>query len=893
MQPKKFSEYTPITETDGSEVIPILKAGVNATVKSEDLPISTATQTAIDAADADIAAHIADVANPHQVTKTQVGLGNADNTSDANKPVSTAQATAIALKADTTYVDSQDALKADQATTYTKTEVDTKDTAVADTAQTNLTAHTSNTSNPHSTTKTQVGLGNADNTSDVDKPISTATQTALDAKATNTALSAHTNNTSNPHSVTKSQVGLGSVDNTSDIDKPVSTAQATAIGLKANQATTYTKTEVDALDAAHVAATDPHTQYMNSDRGDARYAGKPYSVMAKSQFASLPSSYGFLGQTYGNTGYGNDFTVYGNSTQASTPTPDVPVSIVSTTGNVTVRSDSKNLIVLNGGTSTASGITTTHNADGSITLNGTASATMYPQINNSSHIPIYAGMQLTMSSGVTLPTGVKLVLRQSNPNLVYLNLNSGSSSVSGSVGSTVSGLAYAFVEVLSGTVISNLVIRPQVEVGSVATAFEKNTTSTQTLPLATTQLRSLPNGVSDRIYKSGGSWWMEQNVASTVLNGAGSVVWSLQATNTNTVRFDATHTGLPGSTGGTVLQIMSDKFLATASGDTSDTEHIRNSSTSFPNNVVVYINQSRLTANTTPAFQTWLAANPFTVTYPLLTPITTAITDPTLITALESIRTYQGMTNITAYTPVSGSYGLDLTTALGTKVDKTATASHLYATDASGVQTSIAYDAGSGASTIARRTGSGQLAVATPTVSDSATPKSYVDTRIVQGAGAPNGSVTATVGTIYADTAVTAGVSSWIKKSGTGNTGWQVLEGDTGWRSVGSSLLNGWAITSLNVRRINNSVYFKIEGLVSTARTADIFYAVPSGFKQSLGSVERHLLHTAATPTVAYRITASTDLLVSSSTTSIPTLYGSAVYSTIDAWPATLPGTAV
>ena len=43
---------------------------------------------------------------------------------------------------------------------------------------------------------------------------------------------AHNTNTSNPHSVTKAQVGLGSVDNTSDADKPVSTAQVTAIGLK-------------------------------------------------------------------------------------------------------------------------------------------------------------------------------------------------------------------------------------------------------------------------------------------------------------------------------------------------------------------------------------------------------------------------------------------------------------------------------------------------------------------------------------------------------------------------------------------------------------------------------------------------------------------------------------
>jgi len=42
--------------------------------------------------------------------------------------------------------------------------------------------------------------------------------------------------TTNPHNVTKSQVGLGNVDNTTDADKPVSTAQQTALDLKANKA---------------------------------------------------------------------------------------------------------------------------------------------------------------------------------------------------------------------------------------------------------------------------------------------------------------------------------------------------------------------------------------------------------------------------------------------------------------------------------------------------------------------------------------------------------------------------------------------------------------------------------------------------------------------------------
>jgi hypothetical protein len=125
-----------------------------------------------------------------------------------------------------------------------------------------LTTHTGNTSNPHSVTKSQIGLENVDNTADTDKPISTATQTAINNKqdklsgtglvkstegtitydtntyATSANLTAHTGNVSNPHAVTKAQVSLGNVDNTSDADKPVSTATQTAINSKQNSLTT-------------------------------------------------------------------------------------------------------------------------------------------------------------------------------------------------------------------------------------------------------------------------------------------------------------------------------------------------------------------------------------------------------------------------------------------------------------------------------------------------------------------------------------------------------------------------------------------------------------------------------------------------------------------------------
>jgi hypothetical protein len=98
-----------------------------------------------------------------------------------------------------------------------------------------LTAHVNNTSNPHATTKAQVGLGNADNTSDADKPISTATQTALNAKEptiTAGTTSQYYRGDKTFQTLDKAAVGLSNVDNTSDADKPVSTAQATAIALK-------------------------------------------------------------------------------------------------------------------------------------------------------------------------------------------------------------------------------------------------------------------------------------------------------------------------------------------------------------------------------------------------------------------------------------------------------------------------------------------------------------------------------------------------------------------------------------------------------------------------------------------------------------------------------------
>jgi hypothetical protein len=90
-------------------------------------------------------------------------------------------------------------------------------------------------------TKSMVGLASVDNTADSAKPISTATQTALDAKlssataATTYASIASPTFTGTVGGITKSMVGLGNVDNTSDTEKPISTATQTALDSKLNR----------------------------------------------------------------------------------------------------------------------------------------------------------------------------------------------------------------------------------------------------------------------------------------------------------------------------------------------------------------------------------------------------------------------------------------------------------------------------------------------------------------------------------------------------------------------------------------------------------------------------------------------------------------------------------
>jgi len=179
-------------------------------------PVSTAQQTALNAKENTIAAGT--TAQYYRGDKTwqthdkaSVGLGNVDNTSDLSKPISTATQTALNAKEGT--------LAAGLSTQYYRGD---KTWATLD--------------------KAAVGLANVDNTSDANKPVSTAQQTALNLKA-NLASPTFTGTVTLPsttNGLSKSNVGLSNVDNTADTAKPVSTAQQTALNAKENTITAGT-----------------------------------------------------------------------------------------------------------------------------------------------------------------------------------------------------------------------------------------------------------------------------------------------------------------------------------------------------------------------------------------------------------------------------------------------------------------------------------------------------------------------------------------------------------------------------------------------------------------------------------------------------------------------------
>ncbi len=314
-------------------------------------------------ANANIQTHITSRVNPHGVTKSHVGLSNADNTSDADKPISTATQTALNLKAPLASPGLTGTPTAPTAAAGTNT------TQIANTAFVQAAIAALVASSPaalDTLNELATALGNDPNFAttitnalagkqpidgdltaiaalagtsgllkktaantwvlDTSAYLTSVTKAMVEAVLTGT-ISSHA------HTVTKSDVGLSNADNTSDLSKPISTATQTALNLKAPLAspgltgtptaptaaagtnttqianTAFVQAAIAALVASSPAALDTLNELATALGNDPNFATTITNALAGKQpidgdltaIAALAGTSGLLRKTAANT----------------------------------------------------------------------------------------------------------------------------------------------------------------------------------------------------------------------------------------------------------------------------------------------------------------------------------------------------------------------------------------------------------------------------------------------------------------------------------------------------------------------------------------------------------------------------------------------------------------
>ena len=351
---------------------------------------------------------------------------------------------------------------------------------------------------------------------------------------------------------------------------------------------------------------------------------------------------------------GGEYEPYGQM-----PSPEFPSEIESMSG--------KNLINIlaykpAGTTHTSNGITFTVNGDGTITANGTATAdAQFAIVGDWFGKDVITALDKNKSyklSGANSNDGTAIFLR-SLADSVYTTYSTNSSS--GSLLSGVENIVYIAVQVNSGTTLNDYKFKPMLEAGNVATFYvpynhigfksagENGQESIVTIPLLH-DMRSLPNSVRDEIQSD--EKYDIQKVKQVVFNGSESG-WTIYNETDGTgisYGFAIALTETPKQDNANIDFALSNYFkqIPRAHLTGNDNAGLFIGSGNY---LYLKIPQSMLPSNDINELKRWLAENNVEVIYELAEPIVTEITDEVTIEALESIRTFKGVTNIEADAP--------------------------------------------------------------------------------------------------------------------------------------------------------------------------------------------------------------------------------------------------
>ena len=245
-------------------------------------------------------------------------------------------------------------------------------------------------------TKAMVGLGSVDNTSDAGKPVSTATQTALDAKAP----IASPTFTGTVAGITKSMVGLGSVDNTADTAKPISTATQTALDAKA----TLASPALTGTPTAPTASAGTNTTQVATTA----YVRGEVSALV----ASAPGALDTLNELA--TALGNDASF--STTMTNALAAKAPLASPTFTGTVTVAASG---VAFTDGTQSKEGVpsrTPIIQKTGSYTLSALTERDSMIEVSSASAVSV----TIPLNSAVAYPVGTSIDILQTSTGQVSI-----------------------------------------------------------------------------------------------------------------------------------------------------------------------------------------------------------------------------------------------------------------------------------------------------------------------------------------------------------------------------------------------------------------------------------------------------------------------------------------
>ena len=335
-------------------------------------------------------------------------------------------------------------------------------------------------------------------------------------------------------------------------------------------------------------------------------------------------------------GLEHDLQLYGESIQDGTPTPDTPVEIQSVSGK-NIFDGVLELGLINGNTGENLSNSSFIRSKNYIPVQELTDYKFSTDNSSLADVLIYeykadytynltSNKHILLSKYLTTNKDTKYIRFRSNDSFTNTNIK---------------------IQIEKGTEATDYIPYNCIGIKSTGVNGEENTAIIKLLHT----MRSLPNGVKDRIYYSNGKWYDEKNVGQVILNG--SEYWAINSVEAEAgTRFslDAYDAKYYADNTSTDLPIWSNYFKGIS---TSEIDRQTYCIAIIRNNRFL-LNHAEIT--TTNELKSWLSTHPTEVLYELQNPIVTEITNTTTIEALENIRTYTGLTTITSDILMTGSY---------------------------------------------------------------------------------------------------------------------------------------------------------------------------------------------------------------------------------------------